>query len=335
MVLTSFESGAARRSPFRHGLLWTSPRRIRRPAWLAISVVTGLLVLGMAAPGAYAATVQARAVPQITIHNGPNFTGLPAPISTTDCQSVYGISCYTPTQLRTAYDMNPLYRQGINGTGRTIVVATPFGSPTISNDIEVFDARFGLPDPDLQAIQFGSIPPYDPQDLTMVEWAAATTFQVEYAHAIAPDAKIVIAETPVDETVGVTGFPELMQAEKSLIDSGVGDVILQVEGAAENTFPGFSQGNYASLLNLRYAYTDALAHHVTVLAAAGNTGVANSDGTNVYPYPTVRWPSSDPLVTSVGGSQLYLDNAGDRLQLAGNSSTEPARPRRCSQASSR
>ena len=118
------------------------------------------------------------------------------------------------------------------------------------------------------------------------------------------------------ETEGVTGFPEMMNAEKSLINAGVGDVISQSFGATENTFPGFSQGNYSSLLNLRYAYKDALAHHVTVLGASGDAGATDyeSDGSTLYPYRVNSWPSTDPLVTSVGGSQLYLDDAGNRLQ---------------------
>jgi len=149
----------------------------------------------------------------------------------------------------------------------------------------------------------------------MVGWAEETSLDVEYAHAIAPGAKIVLAETPVAETEGTTGLPEMMNAEQSLINSGVGDVISQSFGATENTFPGFSQGSYSSLLNLRYAFEDALAHHVTVLAAAGDDGVtdAEANGTTLYPYRVNSWPSSDPLVTSVGGTQLYLDNNGNRL----------------------
>ena len=58
----------------------------------------------------------------------------------------------------------------------------------------------------------------------------------------------------------------MMSAEESLINHGVGDVISQSFGATENTFPGFSQGNFSSLLDLRYAFKDALAHHVTVWA---------------------------------------------------------------------
>jgi subtilase family serine protease len=149
----------------------------------------------------------------------------------------------------------------------------------------------------------------------MVGWAEETTLDVEYAHSIAPGAKIVLAETPVAETEGVTGLPEMMNAEQSLIDRGVGDVISQSFGATENTFPGFSSGNFSSLLNLRYAFKDAAAHGVTVLAGSGDEGATNdeSDTTTLYPFRVNSWPSSDPLVTSVGGTMLDLNQAGHKV----------------------
>src|SRR5260370_28097572 len=106
----------------------------------------------------------------------------------------------------------------------------------------------------------------------------------------------------------------MMRVEEALIDQGVGDVISQSFGATENTFPGFDQGNYSSLLNLRHAFQDAAAHQVTVLAASGDDGATNAElnGVTLYPKRVNSWPSADPLVTSVGGAQLYLDNAGNR-----------------------
>ena len=99
----------------------------------------------------------------------------------------------------------------------------------------------GSPIPSFRIEQFGTIPPFDPTNSTMVGWALETTLDVEYAHSIAPGANIVLAETPVAEIEGTSGFPEMMNAEESLINSGVGDVISQSFGATENTFPGFSQ----------------------------------------------------------------------------------------------
>jgi len=240
---------------------------------------------------------------------------LTSPIPTSQCVTQFGIHCYSPLQYRTAYDLDPVYQHHITGAGRTIVIVDSFGSPAIQNDLHVFDAQWGLPDTTVQVVKAGNVPPFDPTDSTMTGWAGESTLDVEYAHAMAPGAKIVLLETPVAETEGVTGFPEMMKAEKQLIDHGVGDVISQSFGATENTFPGFDQGNHSSLLSLRYAFQDAAAHRVTVLAASGDAGATDYvlDGSAFYPYPVNSWPSSDPLVTSVGGTQLLLDDTGKRL----------------------
>jgi len=101
----------------------------------------------------------------------------------------------------------------------------------------------------------------------MVGWAQETSLDVEYAHAIAPGANILLVETPVAETIGVTGFPQIVAAENYVIDHHLGDVITQSFAAPEQTFP-----NAASLLNLRSAYKNAAANGVTVLAASGDQG---------------------------------------------------------------
>jgi subtilase family serine protease len=238
-----------------------------------------------------------------------------APIPTSQCVTKYGIHCYSPLQYRTAYDLNPLYAKGITGKGRTIVIVDSFGSPTIQHDLQVFDHQWGLPDTTVQVVKWGNVPPFNPGNSDMSGWAGETTLDVEYAHAVAPGARIVLVETAVSETEGTQGFPEMMSAEKSLIDHGVGDVISQSFGATENTFPGFAKGDYSSLTNLRYAFKDAAAHGVTVLGASGDNGATDAelDGSTLYPYRVDSWPSSDPLVTSVGGSQLLLDDQGNRL----------------------
>ena len=293
--------------------------RVTARAVVPVAAVGGLAGLSLAAPAVTAAAPaaahqsSARVVPAI---GHPILTkARVAPLSTSQCQAQIGIACYSPVQYRVAYNLNPLYKGGITGAGRTIVIVDSFGSPTIANDLHVFDQQWGFPDPDLQVMKFGNVPPFDPNDGTMVGWAQETTLDVEYAHAIAPGAKIVLAETAVAETEGTTGFPEMMAAEKSLIDRGIGDVITQSFGATENTFPGFDTGDFSSLLNLRFAFKDALAHGVTVLASSGDAGATDSesDASTLYPFRVNSWPSSDPLVTSVGGTQLKLDDSGNKL----------------------
>ncbi|HEY4701480.1 MAG TPA: S53 family peptidase, partial [Streptosporangiaceae bacterium] len=233
------------------------------------------------------------------------------PPTTADCETAFQVACYEPGQIQTAYNLKPLYQRGVTGRGQTIVIVDSFGSPTIQNDLKVFDQTFGLPaPPSLKVIQpAGAVPPYDPTNADMVGWAGETTLDVQYAHTIAPGANILLVETPVSETEGVTGFPQIIEAENYVINHHLGDVISQSFSATEQTFP-----NKATLNSLRGAYENAAAHHVTVLAAPGDSGAANAetDGETYYLFPATTWPPSDPLVTGVGGTQLHLDANGNR-----------------------
>src|SRR6202012_702055 len=215
-----------------------------------------------------------------------------------------------------AYDRNPLYAGNLTGKGETIMIIDSFGSPTIRNDMYYFDGQWGLPNPTLNVFRVGKLPPFDKSSATMDGWAEETTLDVEYAHAVAPGATIDLVETPVAETEGVTGIPQMMAAGKLLVDRGGGDGISQSFGATEETFPGFAKNSSSSVNSLRYAFSDAAARDVTVLAAAGDTGATNDepDGASLYPFRAVAWPSADPLVTSVGGTQLLLAQDGNKIQ---------------------
>jgi subtilase family serine protease len=117
--------------------------------------------------------------------------------------------CYSPRQVRRAYGLGPLYAKGFDGRGSTIVIVDPFGSPTIGHDLRAFDSALGLRDPPaLRVIQpVGAVPPYDPANGRMVDKAGETTLDVEWSHAIAPGANILLVETPVAETALAGGFP--------------------------------------------------------------------------------------------------------------------------------
>jgi subtilase family serine protease len=234
------------------------------------------------------------------------------PPTTADCEARFQVACYEPTQIQQAYNLPVLFAKGVTGKGATIVIVDSFGSPTIKNDLATFDGQFGIPaPPSFTIIQpAGAVPPFDRTNGTMLSWAGETTLDVEYAHTIAPGASIVLVETPVAETEGVTGFPQIVQAEEYVINHHIGDVISQSFSATEQTF---SAG--ASLGALRGAYVDAELHHVTVLAASGDNGAANVglDGSTFFTFPTTTWPPSDPLVTAIGGTQLHLDANGDHV----------------------
>jgi subtilase family serine protease len=231
--------------------------------------------------------------------------GLDAPPTTADCESAYKVACYVPSQVRAAYDLPALYSSGVTGKGATIVIVDSYGSPTIRNDLSVFDQAFGLPAPPSFKIitPAGKIPRYNAANSDMVGWAGETTLDVEWAHVIAPEANILLVETPVSETEGTHGFPQIVTAEEYVLNHHLGDVISQSFSATEETFP-----NKASLESLRGAYELADKDHVTVLAASGDSGAADvgQNETTYYTFPVTSWPDSDPLVTGVGGSQLHF-----------------------------
>jgi subtilase family serine protease len=292
--------------------------RLRQSAAVAAAGVTALSAAALiSAPGTGAAAAAhsapvVKVVPAVVGHHLVKHVG--SPLSIEQCQAKWGINCYAPTQYRQAYDLNRLYKAGVTGKGRTIVIVDSFGSPTIQHDLDVYSAQFGIKSSKVDVVKWGNVPPFDPTNPDHTGWAGETTLDVEMAHAVAPDAHIVLVETGVAETEGVTGLPEMMDAEKYMIDHNVGDVITQSFGATENTFPGFDKGDFKSLTDLRYAFKDAARHNVTLLASSGDSGATdyNEDGSADYPYRVNSWPSADPLVTSIGGTQLHLDDKGDR-----------------------
>ncbi len=257
----------------------------------------------------------AQQMPSMVLHPLVHeFPGLHSPPTTSDCLNViFGFHCYQPFQLVKAYDLAPLHNAGVTGRGVTILIVDAFGSPTIANDLHVFDQTFGIPDPPSLTIRqdAGTVPPFDPTNSDMTGWAAETTLDVEWSHVFAPGAKIVLEETPVSETEGVQGFPEIVKAENYAIDHHLADVISQSFGATEETFP-----NAPSLLALRGSFINAARHHVTVLGASGDFGATDFqlNLSDLYTFRVNSWPSSDPLVTSVGGTMLTLDGAGNRLR---------------------
>lgn len=234
-----------------------------------------------------------------------------APPSAAECLTRYQLTCYSPNQIRAAYDVGPLLASGNDGAGTTIAVVVSYGSPTIEADVRSFDRAWGLPDPpSIQTITpAGPVPAFDPGDADMTGWALETSLDVEYAHLIAPQASILVVATPVSETDGVAGFPDIVDAENYVIDQGLAEVITQSLGAAEQTFPSADR-----IRSLRSAFVNASRHGVTVVAAAGDSGPTDyeNDGQSLFSYPVDSWPSTDPLVTSVGGTRLQLNAAGRR-----------------------
>jgi subtilase family serine protease len=296
--------------------------RLARPAAAAAvaflaAAAAGTGALAPAVRGARPAGASAPAGNVVTIRPGAVHVlagALAAPPTTAFCERQYRIACYQPAQLQRAYNLPRLYRQGITGRGQTIIIVDSFGSPTVQRDLRRFDQATGLPaPPSLKVIQpAGPVPAYAP-DSGREGWAGETDLDVEYAHAIAPGASILLVETPTSEDEGTTGFPQIVTAEEYVINHHLGGVISQSFSATEQTFPSRS-----ALLALRGAYTDAARQGVTVLAASGDSGAADVKFNEVtyYLHRVTSWPDSDPLVTAVGGTQLHLNARGGNVTPA-------------------
>ena len=232
----------------------------------------------------------------------------PLPPTTAFCEKKFKIACYLPKQIQRAYHLPALFRKGVDGKGQTIVIVDSYGSPTVRRDLRVFDAASGIPaPPSLRVIQpAGKVAAYRPTS-NRAGWAGETDLDVEYAHTMAPGARILLVETPTSENEGTTGFPAIVRAEEYVISHHLGGVISQSFGATEQTFP-----SRKSLTDLRGAYIDAARGGVTVLAASGDSGAADVkfNQFTYYLHPVTSWPDSDPLVTGVGGTRLHLTATG-------------------------
>jgi subtilase family serine protease len=220
------------------------------------------------------------------------------------CEQQNRLPCYDPAQIDQAYGLT-----GGNsaGSGVTIAIVDTYGSPTIASDLATFDGQFGLPAPKLSVIRpAGPVPKFNPKSADMVSWAGEVTLDVEWAHAIAPGAAILLVETPTDG--GDAGYAE---AENYVIQHHLADVISQSWGVTEEADSLSDPGIQA----LHQAYVAAQQAGVTVLAAAGDNGA--TDPTNspseLFTHPTVEYPATDPLVTAVGGTELHVNDNGSRV----------------------
>src|SRR6266581_5119654 len=236
---------------------------------MTLAVVT----LAAATLGAAAAAPGTAAAPAVTItpgvqhHQREPRTG---PSTTAECEQAIQIACYDPAQIQRAYNLPALYSRGITGKGATIVIVDPYGSPTIASDLRAFDAAEGVPGPpSLRIIRpAGKVPAFNSNNANMVGWASETTLDVEYAHTIAPGAKILLAETPGGGKTGTVSMPQVITAEEYVIRHHLGDVISQSFVATEQAVGS------AAIRSLRGAYVAASASHVTVLAGSGDSGAA-------------------------------------------------------------
>ena len=233
-------------------------------------------------------------------------------------------SCYDPQSIRTAYGFDKLLAQGITGKGRTIVIIDAYQNPTIKADLAAFDAAFGLKAPPaLNIIAPYGLTPFDSTDANQVGWSSEISLDVEWAHAIAPDARIdlVLAKDSEDASIN--------KVTKYAVDRNLGDVISQSFGGAENC------AKPSDVQALHETYQKATARGITLIASSGDEGAAQLTCDLTAYQRVASWPADDPLVTSVGATNLQanLDTGAyvyERAWADAFSGCSPARQFGCS-----
>jgi subtilase family serine protease len=179
----------------------------------------------------------------------------------------------SPDQLKKAYGLD---RLTASGAGTTIAIVDAYGSPTIQNDLNTFSQQFGLPAADL-TIDY----PNGKPKRTDGGWALETALDVEWAHALAPQAKIMLV------VAKSTSLSDFLAAIDYATSHGAQVV--------SNSWGGSEFSSEASL--------DSHFQHsgVVYLASSGDSGAGAS------------WPASSPYVVSVGGTTLNVDSNGNYL----------------------
>ena len=217
---------------------------------------------------------------------------------------------YQPSDIASAYNLNPLYKAGLDGRGEIIAIVDAYGSKTIQSDAQAFSQAMGLPPVNLEIIGSSTETTYSTD--ANAGWASETTLDVEWVHAIAPQAKILLVVTPTNS------FDDLFAGIMTAINYRHGGVVAISNswgGVEIGTFPQFRQ-SADTMFKL------ASAKGIAVNFSSGDDG----DEAITLGFADVDWPASSPFVTAVGGVSLALTrNKQIQFQTAwGNNITEIA-----------
>jgi hypothetical protein len=191
-----------------------------------------------------------------------------------------GPTGYTPAQIRHAYGFDQV---SYTGSGTTIAIVDAFDDPNIANDLHQFDLRFGLADPTFTRVNQsgGSTPPSADGG-----WASEIALDVEWAHAIAPGANILLVEA------NDNSFTNLLTAVRfAAAQPGVVAVSMSWGG-----------GEFSGETSFDSSFQTPAGHAgVTFVASSGDAGAPAS------------YPAASPNVLAVGGTTLQLDSSGNIL----------------------
>ncbi|MFL5822329.1 MAG: protease pro-enzyme activation domain-containing protein [Solirubrobacteraceae bacterium] len=203
----------------------------------------------------------------------------------------------TPAIGTTAYDIKPLYAQGIKGQGETVAVVE--SSNFTQSDLDNFAQQYGLPPFKPQNIP---IPRDGPATDTSPEGEGEAELDVELIHEVAPAAEILDYNAP-----GVTsdGFDSLGDMLDKIVADGRAKIVSDSMGYCELGFPG------AALQRDEQSIQAAIAHGVSIFKSTGDEGAYQCERfDNTDHRLSVEWPASSAGVVAVGGTALAVSATG-------------------------
>jgi hypothetical protein len=205
------------------------------------------------------------------------------PNSTIAPLATAGLVSYTPQQIAAAYGINQAVLpngQQATGAGETIAIVDAYHDPNIQSDLAAFDKKFNLAAPQsFTQVQMNGVTQVDPN------WSSETALDVEWAHAVAPQANILLVEAP---------------------SANLNDLTSAVRYAANQ--PGVVAVSMSWGSNEFAQETASDATFTTPTGHNGVTFVASSGDNGAWFGP--EWPAVSPNVLAVGGTSLRLTSTG-------------------------
>ena len=204
-----------------------------------------------------------------------------------------GLYCYSPPAIRAAYGVNGLLNTGSAGAGQTIVILDAFGSPTIKADLQTFDTLFGIPaPPSFKIVTMPGTPPFNPGDPNIVGWTAEIALDVQWSHAMAPAASIVLVAAASNSD------QDLIDGLNYAIDNHLGNVISMSFGESEI---GLANPDGLDVIAAwTAAFEKAKDRHITLFVSSGDQGV----DTQGFGTPSTSFPASSSLVKMPSMSRI-------------------------------
>jgi subtilase family serine protease len=225
--------------------------------------------------------------PHIAAIKGPAIATLSRGAVHQDCLFLPVYNCYGP------YDLGKIYNfpTNLDGRGQTIIIVDAYGSPTIAADLATFDDYFGIRAP--KSFTIINVPGTGVTGSgDLAGWGLETSLDVQYAHAMSPGANIVLAVSATDNNY------DLNAAEAKVFPKYPGAIVSQSFGDWEtDATAGTSFADQHKIFKAATRLGD------TLLAGSGDWGATWTPITGTTTPALASYPASDPLVTSVGGTQ--------------------------------